>query len=117
MNLTLHHEVVSDIQALPDRQVQVRAVALIEALRKDQVQGAELDWHPSTGDLRDCRKLLFDVSDWGDKPRFRLVYRVLEEVGVGEPPRLEVVAVEVIAVGLREDLNAYVTAADRLGRA
>jgi hypothetical protein len=70
----------------------------------------ELDWHVGVGDLRDCRKVYFDASDFEGKPRFRLVYQVLEA------RKIEVLHAEVITVGERENLSAYHTAAARLSR-
>lgn len=53
-----------------------------------------LEDHPSVGDLSDCGKVYFD-DQAEDKPRFRLVYRVL-------PNEVDAVAVEAAGVGRRQ---------------
>jgi hypothetical protein len=110
VKLELHQDVIADLQALPDdgaRGAAIRAVADVRAGRR---QGAPLDYRTSTGDLRDCRKVYFDTPGSGDKPRFRLIYLITEQDTV------QVLAAEVVAVGLRENLAAYVTTARRPGR-
>ena len=62
----------------------------------------------STGDLSDCFKLYFDPVG-RQKPRFRLVYRIV--VGAaGEQ------GVQPVSVGRRGDFDAYLRAARNLGR-
>ena len=58
--------------------------------------------------LADCRRIRFDRPDWTEKPRYRLVYR--NEPSDGAPA-----VARIIAVGSREALAAYRTAAARLG--
>jgi hypothetical protein len=58
--------------------------------------------------LGECRRIRFDRGDWDGKPRYRLVYRNEPDDGAPEVVRL-------IAVGTRESLAAYRTAASRLG--
>lgn len=84
------------------------ALNLMKELRNGKIKGKPLGSRRSTGDLGDCLKIPFD--DRKDiPPRFRIVYRNLHK-GV------EVIAVEIIAVGDRFELEAYITAARRLGR-
>jgi hypothetical protein len=58
--------------------------------------------------LGECRRIRFDRSDWTDKPRYRLVYR--NEPSDGAPA-----IARIIAVGPREALAAYRSAAARFG--
>lgn len=85
------------------------AIQTVADIRRGARVGEPLDYHPDTGDLRDCRKVYFDSAGIGQKPRFRLAYVVTD----GD---IEVVAAEVVAVGHRAGLGAYHTAAARLGR-
>ncbi|HEY0217316.1 MAG TPA: hypothetical protein VGC57_13085 [Cellulomonas sp.] len=110
MDLSLHPDVVDDIRALPDDAARKVAVQTIAHVRLGRRTGVPLDYRARTGDLRDCRKVHFDVPGRQQKPRFRLVYRVIDETTV------EVLAAEVLAVGLRVDLSAYHDAAHRAGR-
>lgn len=71
-------------------------------------KGIKLDALASTGDLGDCYKLYFD-PDGSDKPRFRLVYR-------HTPDEISAVAIESVAVGRRDNLDAYTRAVRNLGR-
>jgi len=73
------------------------------------VVGKELSNQRATGDLSDCRKVLFDVRT-DIPPRFRIVYR--EIMGEGT----EILAIETLAVGDRFELEVYVKAALRLSR-
>ena len=103
-----HPFVVGDLKALPDDDSRLLALSLMKQLRNGNIQGKPREKRKSTGDLSDCFKILFDVRQ--DIPqRFRIVYRKLHR-GV------EVVAVEVLSVGERFELEAYVEAALRLGR-
>ena len=70
--------------------------------------GSPLSENKSTGDLSDCKKVLFDTRR-DIPPRFRIVYREREQ-GV------EIVLIEVLAVGERFGLEAYLSAALRLNR-
>ncbi|WP_456789176.1 hypothetical protein [Cellulomonas sp. P5_C5] len=110
MELTLHRDVVGDIRSLPGTEAQRAAINAVADVRTGRRVGVPLDFHAATGDLRDCRKLYFDVPGTGDRPRFRLVYRVIDEGSV------EVLAAEVVAIGVRANLDAYVVSATRLGR-
>lgn len=58
--------------------------------------------------LGECRRIRFDRPDWTDKPRYRLIYR--NEPSDGAPA-----LARIIAVGSREDLAAYRSAAARVG--
>lgn len=84
------------------------AIDMLVHVRNGDVSGIALDERVSTGDLGDCFKLYFD-PDGSDKPRFRLVYRFT-------PNEIQAVAIEAVAVGRRQGLDAYIRAATRLGR-
>lgn len=101
-------EAVDDIKNLPSENLKRRAIQIIVDVSKGELEGRLLENHPSVGDLSDCRKVYFDDQE-EDKPRFRLVYRVL-------PNEVEAVAVEAVAVGRRRLMEVYVQAARRLGR-
>ncbi len=103
-----HPFVARDLKELPSDDLRLLALALMKQLRNGNIQGRPLEKRKSTGDLSDCFKILFDVRE-DIPPRFRIVYRKLHR-GV------EVLAVEVLSVGERFDLEAYVEAAKRLGR-
>jgi hypothetical protein len=75
-----------------------------------EVEG--LEYLPHIGDLSDCRKLYVDVPPDERPPgpkRYRIVYRLVRESC--EPSH-----VEIIAVGVRADEEAYRRALVRLGR-
>lgn len=110
MELELHPGVQGDIEALPDQDAMRAAIRTIADIRRGNREGAPLDHRAGTGDLSDCRKVLFDCPGREDKPRFRLVYRVTGENTV------QVLTAEVVAVGERAGLAAYHQAASRLGR-
>jgi hypothetical protein len=59
--------------------------------------------------LASCRGVAFDVPGHEGKPRYRIVYRNEPEDGAPAVVRL-------IAIGTRETLAAYRSAAARLGR-
>lgn len=103
-----HPLVAQDLLALPDKDLMLLALSLMKKLRNGNIQGEALENRRATGDTSDCFKILFDVRE-DIPPRFRIVYRNLHR-GV------EVVAVEVLSVGERFELEAYVEAAVRLGR-
>lgn len=103
-----HPFVARDLLELPSEDLRLLALSLMKQLRNGSIQGKPLNNRKSTGDLSDCFKILFDVRQ-DTPPRFRIVYRKLHK-GV------EVVAVEVLSVGERFELEAYVEAAVRLGR-
>ncbi len=97
-----------DFAALPSAAVQTMALNMMVLVRDGRVKGVPLGEHVKTGDLSDCYKLYFD-PDGSDKPRFRLVYRFT-------PDEVQAVALEAVAVGRRDGLEVYITAANRLGR-
>ena len=97
-----------DFHALPNQDVRKMALDMLVLVRQRKVRGVKLGEHVKTGDLSDCYKLYFDPVG-GIKPRFRLVYRFT-------PDEVTAVAIEAVAVGERKDLDAYLRAADRLGR-
>jgi hypothetical protein len=109
VDLEYRPEIVADIKSLPTEELQKLAARLIFDVAAGKVVGKELDYRVATGDLRDCFKVYFDEPGTGQKPAYRFVYRLL-------PNRIEALTVEAIAIGLRQDLRAYVTAAQRLGR-
>lgn len=96
-----------DIQELPSRGLQVAVMNALKSLRENPWAGAELRERVRVGDLRGLRRVAFDDPAWGDKPRYRIVYR-------NEPDNGVVGVVAVIAVGRRERLAAYREAAVRL---
>jgi hypothetical protein len=81
-------------------------VRKVKELEARTVDGAPLENMAVTADLTDCRKLYFGL---GDPPSHRIVYRELEDSG-------DVEILEVVAVETREELYAYLLAANRLGR-
>ncbi len=97
-----------DMAALPDDQTRRMALLLANSIRSGKVTGVRLDERVATGDLSDCFKVYCDPQDW-IKPRYRLVYRVRS---LGR----QTVAIQPIAVGRREGLDAYLRAARNLGR-
>ena len=97
-----------DMAALPDDHTRRMALLLANSIRSGKVAGVRLDERIATGDLTDCFKVYFDPQG-GIKPRYRLVYRV-RSVG------LQTIAIQPIAVGRREGLDAYLRAARNLGR-
>lgn len=107
--LTIHPAATSEIQALP-RDVRHAVVEILIQIRDYQTSGTALGDHRSTGDLSDCFKYYFDSDPLIRPGRYRLVYRLIAD------DRLEVVVVEAVAVGLRQALEVYHTAALRLER-
>lgn len=108
IKLVSHPLVAQDILALVDEKLQFLALSKIKKLRDGVLHGTPLEKRKFTGDLSDCFKILFDTRR-DIPPRFRIVYRNLHR-GV------EVVAVEVLSVGERYELEAYTQAAKRLNR-
>ncbi|WP_375405103.1 hypothetical protein [uncultured Amnibacterium sp.] len=98
----------ADMDALPDDSTRRMALLLAQSIRDGKVHGVPLERRASTGDLSDCFKVYFDPRG-GTKPRFRLVYRLRSS-------ELQVVPVQPVAVGRREGLDAYLRAAQNLGR-
>ena len=101
-------EAVDDIKNLPSENLKRRAIQIIVDVSNGVLEGRPLEDHTSVGDLSDCRKVYFDDQE-EDKPRFRLVYRLL-------PNEVQAVSVETIAVGRRRLMDVYAQAARRLGR-
>ena len=97
-----------DFDALPQA-AKVRAMQVFVDVSLGLIQGQPLGNLSSTGDLSDCYKVYFD-TDLNIKPRYRLVYRLLPDA------TLQIVTAELVAVGKREQLDAYVRAVARLGR-
>lgn len=98
-----------DFDALPPS-VREKAMQVFIDVSIGEVAGVPLGELASVGDLSDCFKVYFDVDPEIRQPRYRLVYRLLPEGAV------EVVSAELVAVGRRAVLDAYVRAARRLGR-
>jgi hypothetical protein len=98
----------ADIDDLRDESAARMAVLQLKSVALGQLTGEPLNKRASTGDLSDCFKLYFDPVG-GQKPRFRLVYRIVVVPG-GEQ------RVQPVSVGLRGDLDAYLRAARNLGR-
>jgi hypothetical protein len=105
---SLRPEARDDIKNLPSENLKRRAIQIIVDVSNGVLVGRPLEDHPSVGDLSDCRKVYFDDQE-EDKPRFRLVYRLL-------PNEVQAVSVEAVAVGRRRLMDVYVQAARRLGR-
>jgi len=105
----VHPAAKQEIEELP---VEVRraVVEILVQIRDYQTSGKALEERASTGDLSDCFKYYFDPDPLVRPGRYRLVYRLLPD------DRLELVMVEAVAVGLRQALEVYHTAARRLGR-
>lgn len=97
-----------DIDALPDLATKKMALDMLVFVRDGRVAGVKLDVSVATGDLSDCYKLYFD-PDGSGKPRYRLVYRYT-------PDEISAVAIEAVAVGRRQNLDAYQRAIANLGR-
>jgi hypothetical protein len=86
-----------------------RVVAeIVAALHSDPWLGNEMRSRVRLEILRDCRKVAFDLPRRKGKPRFRLVYRNLPSDG-------SIAVVSIVAVAPRSDLEAYRSAATRLG--
>jgi hypothetical protein len=100
-----------DMPALLDIDMRLgRVVAeLVATLHSDPWIGREMRSRMRLELLKDCRKVAFDIPGWKGKPRFRLVYRNLPSDG-------SIAVVSVLAVAPRSELEAYRSAATRLGR-
>jgi len=96
-----------DIAALPDRRLQLAALRIALDLRENPWQGKPLRNRLGIGELSACRRIAFDYPHRRGKPRYRLVYR-------NDPEDASIAVVQVIAVGLRERLEAYRATAERL---
>lgn len=89
-------------------------IQLLFDIRDGEIEGEQLSKQASTGDLSDCFKVYFDYDPAFASPsdmRFRLVYRKL---GDG---RIEGVVIEAVAVGRRQNKEAYLRALHNLNRA
>lgn len=90
-----------------DRAVARAALALAKELRENPWLGDEMRSRLGLAELRECRRIRFDRSDWKDKPRYRLIYR--NEPSDGAPH-----IVAILAAAERENLGAYRRAKPRL---
>lgn len=106
---TIKDQCKPDFVRLPTDNLRQIAIQIVVDVSNGERAGEGLGELSSTGDLSDCFKVYFDERD-DIKPRFRLVYRLLPHGGV------EALLIEVVSVGRREALAAYVEAARRLGR-
>lgn len=98
-------EIVGEVNAL-DRDVKRVIVRIIQEL-KDNPHLGELMGDKWPNDLKGSRKIRFDLEDWSDRPRYRLVYR-------NEPEDGSVATVVVLAVATRDQMVAYARASSRL---
>lgn len=87
----------------------LRVIELLKLVASGDLSGLPLEEREGTADLSDCRKIYFDLDPREERPRFRLVYRVL-------PNEAHPTRVQAVAVGYRASLDAYVRAARNLGR-
>lgn len=87
----------------------VRVIGLLKLVASGDLSGLRLEERKGTADLSDCRKIYFDLDPREQRPRFRLVYRLL-------PDEARPVRVQAVAVGYRANLDAYVRAARNLRR-
>lgn len=102
----IHPEVANDIRDLPDPDTKLLALNTIKGIVTGKLKGAALENRRATGDLSECKKVLFDTR--GDiAPRFRVVYRQVDNL-------VDVIMIEVLSVGDRFELEAYIKAALRL---
>lgn len=90
-----------------DREVARAALSLANELRDNPWLGDEMRARLGLVELRDCRRIRFDRTDWKDKPRYRLIYR--NEPSDGTPH-----IVAILAAAERENLGAYRRAKPRL---
>ena len=104
----IHVLVANDIRDLPDNPTRLLALKTIKGIVQGQIHGAPLQDRRATGDLSDCRKVLFDTRK-DIPPRFRIVFREVNDVP-------EILLIELLSVGDRFELEAYLNAALRLGR-
>lgn len=106
--VTWHPEVAQDLRDLGDDDLVKRALELMLSLREEPRVGNQLRERYNMRILGECRSLRFDHADWGDKPRFRLVFENQPSDGAPQEAR-------VYAIAPREKLDAYTRAARRLG--
>ena len=90
-----------------DREAQLAALSVASELRENPWLGVPMRERIRVGGLSECRRVTFDEPAWAGKPRYRLVYRNL-------PDEATLEIVQVVAVGLRERLAVYKTAAARV---
>lgn len=104
-------EVTDDFRELEkiDSRLIDEAIRLMVKLRTDPWLGEELRERFNVRAIADCRKIKFDVPDWPDKPRYRLVYR-------NDPSDTAVGRIRIWSVGPREKLVAYARANTRVLR-
>jgi hypothetical protein len=107
--IKIHPAAKTEIESLP-LDVRRAVVEILIKIRDYQTSGKPLEARATTGDLSDCFKYYFDPDPSLRPGRYRLVYRLLPN------DELELVVVEAVAVGLRQALEVYHSAADRLGR-
>jgi len=110
----VHAGIAQDLIDLGEEALKLKALKTIMKVLAGEIIGKPLEDFRSTGDLSDCRKVLFDIRT-DMPPRFRLVYREHLEY-VDESSKFEIVAIETLAIGERYELEAYIKAATRLGR-
>jgi hypothetical protein len=104
----IHTEVATDILKLPDQNIRLLALNTIKGIVTGKIKGSALEDRRSTGDLSDCMKVPFDTRR-DIPPRFRAVYKQTDNL-------IDVVMIEVLSVGERFQLEAYISAALRLNR-
>ena len=104
----LHAKVAEDLNSLEQKDLILLALKKIELIKSGHLQGQPLGAHHATGDLSDCYKVLF-ATRTDLPPRFRIVYREQNQ-------NLEILFIEVLSIGERYQLEAYISAAERLGR-
>ena len=97
-----------DLNQIGDDAVIGAAIRLAGELRENPWLGEQMRERYNLRVLAGCRRIVFDAPGWEGKPRYRIVYRNEPEDGVPEVVRL-------IAIGTRESLAAYRSAAARLG--
>lgn len=98
-----------DFDELPSDAVRRLTLQVIADLKNGLRRGHPLEKVAHTGDLSDCYKLYFDFPEYQGKPRYRLVYR--EQAG-----KYTMIDLEMVAVGKRQDLEAYLRALRNLDR-
>jgi hypothetical protein len=108
LHFTIHEKISDDLRNLKEKDLQLLALKKIKLIKSGHLQGRPLGDHRTTGDLRDCFKVLFDTRT-DLPPRFRIVYRQQNQ-------DLEILFIEVLSIGERYQLEAYISAAERLGR-
>jgi hypothetical protein len=112
VDLTWRRGAQDDVRRIDDAAVREEVALAILDIADDPSIGEELRYLHWVGDLSDCRKLYVDVPPDERPPgpkRYRIVYRLVRESC--EPSH-----VEIIAVGVRADEEAYRRALVRLGR-